>query len=92
MGWVVKSTSGPLHHPGKDTVLIVQEAELVPGPVWTGGENHATAKIRYLDRPGRSKSLYRLSFPGRLDDATVILHLQLCAVEWGSVATICEGF
>jgi len=25
--------------PGKDPVLIVQEAEWAPGPVWTGAEN-----------------------------------------------------
>jgi hypothetical protein len=35
-----------------------------PGPVWTGTENIAPTGIRSPDRPGRSKSLYRLSYPG----------------------------
>ena len=28
-------------YPGKDPVLIVQEAGCAPGPVWTGAENLA---------------------------------------------------
>jgi hypothetical protein len=35
-----------------------------PGPVWTGVENLAAAEIRSPDRPARSVSLYRLSYPG----------------------------
>jgi hypothetical protein len=36
--------------------------------VWSGGQekNFAPAEIRYLDRPDRSESLYRLNYPGRL--------------------------
>jgi hypothetical protein len=52
--------------PGKDPVPIVQEAEWVPGPVWTGAENFAPIGIRSPDRPARSQSLYRLSYPGSL--------------------------
>ena len=60
---------GGQHHapaalpPGKDSVPIVQEAGWAPGPVWTGAENLAHNDIRSSDRPGRSESLYRLSYP-----------------------------
>ena len=52
--------------PGKDPDPIVQEAGWVPGPVWTGTENLAPppTAIRSPDRPARSESLYRLSYPG----------------------------
>ena len=36
-----------------------------PGLVWTGAENLAPTGIRSPDRPARSESLYRLSYPGR---------------------------
>jgi len=51
-----------LFTPGKDPVPIVQEAGWVPGSVWTGAENHAPTRIRSLDRPAHSRSLYRLSY------------------------------
>jgi hypothetical protein len=34
------------------------------GQVWTGAENFAPTEIRSSDRPARSESLYRLSYPG----------------------------
>jgi hypothetical protein len=46
------------------TVALPPEAELAPRPVWTGAENLAPTGIRYLDRPARSESLYRLHYPG----------------------------
>jgi hypothetical protein len=49
--------------PGKDPVSIVQEAGWAPGPVWTGAKNLAPTRIRCPDRPARSQSLYRLSYP-----------------------------
>jgi hypothetical protein len=49
--------------PGKDPVPIVQEAKWAPEPVWTGAENLAPTGIRSPDRPARSQSLYRLSYP-----------------------------
>jgi hypothetical protein len=53
--------------PGKDPVLIVQEAGWAPAPVWTVAENLAAPTgIRSPDRPARSESLYRLSYPGTL--------------------------
>ena len=50
--------------PEKEPVPIVQEAEWAPGPVWTGVEFLALTGIRSPDRPARSESLYRLSYPG----------------------------
>jgi len=62
-GWVVNVTPRPLFTPVKDPVPIVQEAGWAPAPVWTGAENLALTGIRSPDRPARSKSLYRLSYP-----------------------------
>jgi hypothetical protein len=49
--------------PGKDPVPIVQEAGWASGPVWTCAKNLAPIGIRSPDRPDRSQSLYRLSYP-----------------------------
>jgi hypothetical protein len=38
------------------------------GPVWTCAKNLAPTGIRSPDRPARSQSLYRLSYPGPHDD------------------------
>ena len=56
----------PLFIPWKDPVPIVQEAGWAPGPVWTSAENLAPTSIRCPDRPARSQSLYRLSYPVHL--------------------------
>ena len=61
--WGVSITPRPLFTPGKDPVPIVQEAGWAPGPVWKGAENLAPTGIRSADRPARSQSLYRLSYP-----------------------------
>jgi hypothetical protein len=50
--------------PGKDPVPIVQEAGWAPGPVWTCAKNLTRTGNRSPDRPARSQSLYRLSYPG----------------------------
>jgi hypothetical protein len=63
MGWVVNATPQPLYSRESDPVAIVQEAGWVPGVVWTGAENLACTRIRSPDRPDRSQSLYRLSYP-----------------------------
>ena len=49
--------------PGIDPVPIVQKTGWGPGPVWTGLENLVHTRIRSQDRPLRSVSLYRLSYP-----------------------------
>jgi hypothetical protein len=64
MGWVVKATPRPHLTPGKDPVPIVQEAGWASGPFWMGAKNLASTEIRSPDRPARSGSLYRLSYPG----------------------------
>ena len=53
----------------------MQEAGWAPGPVWTGAEYLAPTEIRSPDRPARSESLYRLSYPGR---RTVEDYRKLC--------------
>ena len=57
--------------PGKTRYISVltpkvQEAGWAPGPVWTGAENLAPTGIRYPDRPARSQSRYRLSYPAHI--------------------------
>ena len=47
---------------GKYPVPVVQEAGWAPGPVWTGGEPRPHRDSN-PDRPARSQSLYRLSYP-----------------------------
>jgi hypothetical protein len=49
--------------PGKNPVRIVQEAGWASEPVWTCAKNVAPTGIRSPDRPARSQSLYRLSYP-----------------------------
>ena len=66
VGEGVSFTPRPLFTPGKDPVPIVQEAGWVPRPVWTGAENLAPSGIRSPDRPPRSQSLYRLSYPAHI--------------------------
>jgi hypothetical protein len=61
-GW---STPRPcLFTPGKDPISIMQEAGWAPRSLWTGAENLAPTGIRSPNRPARSESLYRLSYPG----------------------------
>jgi hypothetical protein len=64
-GWVVSSTPRPHFTPGRDPVLIVQEAGWAPGLARTGAENFPPPPpgIRSPYRPTRSPSLYRLSYP-----------------------------
>jgi len=62
-GWRVSVTPRPLFTPGKDPVLIVQEAGWASGPVWTGAENLASTGIPCPDRPARSQLVYRIRYP-----------------------------
>jgi len=61
-GWVVSSTTRPHFSSGKDPVPILQEPGWAPGPVWTGGKSRPHRDL-IPDRPARSQSLYRLSYP-----------------------------
>ena len=64
-GWVVSSTPRPHFTPGKDPVPILQEAGCAPGPVWMGGKSRPH-RDSIPNRPARSQSLYRLSYPAHL--------------------------
>ena len=61
---------GGQHHapvalpPGKTRYPLYRRLGRPPGPVRTGAENLAPTGIRSPDRPARSESLYRLSYPG----------------------------
>ena len=61
-GFVVSSTPRPHFTPGRDPVLILQEAEWAPGPVWKGGKSRPHWDS-IPDRPAPSQSLYQLSYP-----------------------------
>jgi len=60
--WVVSSTPRPHFTSGKDPVPILQEAGWAPGPVWMGGKSRPH-RDSIPDRPARSQSVYRLSYP-----------------------------
>jgi len=61
-GWVVSSTPRPHFTSRKHPVPILQEAGWAPGPPWTGGKSRPH-RDSIPDRPARSQSLYRLSYP-----------------------------
>ena len=48
--------------PKKDPIPILQESGWAPGLVWTGGKSRPH-RDSIPDRPARSQSLYRLSYP-----------------------------
>ena len=64
--------------PQKDPVPIVLEAGWVSEPVWMGMDNLAPTGFRSPDRPGRSKLLYRLSYPGSH------IYMYNCKDKYGS--------
>jgi len=71
-GWVVSGTPRSHFTSGKDPVSIVQEAGWAPGPIWTGGKSHPH-RDSIPDRPARSQSLYRLSYPAMIGVTPTIL-------------------
>jgi len=70
-GWVVSSTPRPHFTPGKDAVPILQEAGWALGPVWTGGKS-CPHRDSIPNRPARSQSVYRLSYPSHTVTGTVV--------------------
>ena len=72
---MVSSTPRPHFTPGKDTVPILQEAGWTAGPVWTGGKSRPY-RDSIPDRPARSQSLYRLSYPAHILIIIIIIILQ----------------
>jgi hypothetical protein len=63
MGWVVNATAPPFYLRKKRGTHCIR-GWVCPGPVWTGAENLIPTGIPSSDRPARSESLYRLSYPG----------------------------
>ena len=61
-GWVVSSTLRPHFTPAKDPVPVLQETGWALGPVRAGGKSRPH-RGSIPDRPARSQSLYRLSYP-----------------------------
>ena len=78
--------------PQKDLVPIVQEAGWAPGPVWTGGKSRPH-RDPILDRPARSQSLYRLSYPAHLFKAIYFTNkVQMYAkMNYYNVSTVKTG-
>ena len=64
-GWVVSRTPRLHFTPGKDPVPTWQEAGWATGPVWTGGKS-CLHRDSIPNRPARSQSLYRLSYPAQI--------------------------
>jgi len=62
---VVGSTPRPHFTPGKNLIPIIQEAGWATGAVWTGGKTRPH-RDSIPDRPARSQSLYRLSYPAHM--------------------------
>ena len=69
-GWVVSSTLRPHFTPGKDAVPILEEDGWAPGPVWKGWKSRPH-RDSIPNRPARSQSLYRLSYPAHMGDILV---------------------
>ena len=68
---MVSSTPRPHFTPGKDPVPILQEDGWAPGPVWTDGKSRPH-RNSMPDRPARSQSLCRLSYPAHSNHIIVI--------------------
>ena len=81
--WVVSSTSRPHITPEKDPITILQEAGWAPGPVWTGGKSRPH-RDWIPDRPGRSQSLCRLSYPTH----TQIVYLVYLSTRTGITESV----
>jgi hypothetical protein len=64
--WVVNAMPRPLYTRERPCTHCIGVG-WGPGPVWTGAKNLAPIGIRSLDRPARSESLYRLSYPGPIN-------------------------
>ena len=63
LGWVFNATPRPLYLRERAGIHCIGGG-VGPGPVWTVAENLARNGTQSPDRPARSESLYRLSYPG----------------------------
>jgi hypothetical protein len=64
--WVVSTTPRPLY-PQERPGTHCTGGWVGSRPVWMCAKNLAPTGIRSLDRPARSQSLYRLSYPALID-------------------------
>jgi len=66
--------------PGKTQYQLHRRQGGPRGPVWTGAENLAPPPtgIRSSDRPARSESLYRLSYPGPMKSVDIMGNNKHC--------------
>jgi hypothetical protein len=71
MGWVVIATPQPLC-PGRDPVLIVQEAGWAPRPVCKGADN-LTPHPHHCDSISTPSSFYRVAILTALSRSTDVL-------------------
>jgi len=76
---VVSSTPRPHFTPGEDPVPIVQEAGWASEPVWTDGKSRPH-RDSIPDRPARSQSLYRLSYPAHVVVVVVVVVVVIAVV------------
>ena len=66
-----------LENKTKIPLPILQKAGWAPGPVWTGGKSRPH-RDSIPDRPARSQSLYRLSYPAHtLTQYESLIKLQI---------------
>jgi hypothetical protein len=63
---------------GKDAVPTAQEAGWAPETVWMGADYFALTGFRYPDRPARSQSLHRLSYPRA---SYIYIYIYVCVCE-----------
>jgi len=84
MRWRVQPFAPSASTPEKDSVLVVQEAGWVLGPVWTGGKSRPH-RDSIPDPPASSQSLYRLSYPAHMTRCTALEFLYLYFI-WKSNA------
>ena len=74
---MVSSTPRPHFTPGKDPVLIVQEAGWAPGPIWTG-ENSLLHRHSIPDRPARSSVAIPTELPGPHN--YIYIYIYVCVI------------
>ena len=80
MGWVVSSTSRLHFTLGKDPVPILQEAGWAPGRVCKG-EKSRPHWDSIPDRPARSQSLCRLSYPAH-SIIYIYIYIYVCILYY----------
>ena len=73
---MVSSTPRPHFIPGKDPVPILQGAGWASGPVWTSGKS-SPHRDSIPDRPARSQSLYRLSYPAHIHIYSIYIYIYI---------------